>query len=185
MLTVTAALALAVLPLEAVALTISTCGPLASVLVFSWPESPLYTEGVCSVHSRAPSIKNATLDMEEAAREGEAIQTTEPESVLPVVMLEETVKPAVGAGAGVGAGGAVTVTALAAEALPAELEASGKSRWLARNLALRAAWHALPHSHIWKVRVVSVLRMPPTQPFPLFWAVMRTTPLASVTCDAL
>ena len=34
---------LAVLPLEVVALTISTCGPLASVLVFSWPGSPLYT----------------------------------------------------------------------------------------------------------------------------------------------
>ena len=59
LLTVTAALALAVLPLEAVALTISTCGPLASVLVFSWPESPLYTEGVCSVHSRAPSINSS------------------------------------------------------------------------------------------------------------------------------
>jgi len=146
LLTVTAALALAVLPLEAVALTISTCGPLASVLVFSWPESPLYTEGVCSVHSRAPSIKNATLDMEEAAREGEAIQTTEPESVLPVVMLEETVKPAVGAGAGVGAGGAVTVTALAAEALPAELEASGKS-WHSRyrHTPERGLWHLERH----------------------------------------
>lgn len=58
--------------------------------------------------------------------------------MLPAAMLEETVKPAVGAGdgvgvgagvgegagAGVGAGGAVTVTALAAEVLPAELEAT-------------------------------------------------------------
>ena len=137
----TVTVALAVLPLEAVALTISTCGPLASVLVFSWPESPLYTEGVtCSVHSRAPSIKNATLDMVEAAREGEALQTTEPESVLPAAMLEETVKPAVGAGAGVGvgagagvgAGGAVTVTALAAEALPAELEATSVTLYSCR-----------------------------------------------------
>jgi len=110
--------------------------------------------GIAVIHVRRNMLRpfQGAVDKERdlgyggGGREGETLQTTEPESVLPAAMLEETVKPAVGAGAGVGAGGAVTVTALAAESLPAELEAFGKS-WHSRyrHTPERGLWHLERH----------------------------------------